>query len=66
MIQSALENKYGFHMQVSARAISARGVATRSRKRLKNAAGGAEGRYISTHAHDNVLSNRPMASFVSY
>jgi hypothetical protein len=27
MIQSALENKYSFHMQVSARAISARGVA---------------------------------------
>jgi hypothetical protein len=66
MIQSVLENKYCFHMQVSARAISARRVATRSRKRLKNVAGEAERWCISTHAHDNVVSNRPMASFSSY
>jgi hypothetical protein len=42
MLQGAVENKYRFHMQVSARAISASHTTARSRKRLKKATEGAK------------------------
>jgi hypothetical protein len=63
MIQSALENKYCFHMQVSARAISALGKAARSRKRRKMPLAEPDGCAASTHVHGNVLLDQQLCGF---
>jgi hypothetical protein len=64
MIQSALGNKYRFHMQVSARAISASGEGRAIRKTPGNAAGRAERPpYFDARSRQRVFLDQRFCTF---